>query len=54
VIRQLALDPEVVGNLTLRVYPGGHMFYLSEAALERFFEDARTFFSAAQRDEGSR
>jgi carboxypeptidase C (cathepsin A) len=44
VIRQLALDPQVAGNLTLKVYPGGHMFYTNEEARRRFFEDAQQFF----------
>jgi carboxypeptidase C (cathepsin A) len=50
VIRQLALDPQIAGNLMLRVYPGGHMFYTSDAARQQFFEDARSFFAAAQAD----
>ena len=54
VIRQLALDPQVAGNLTVRVYPGGHMFYLKDAARQRFFEDARTFFAPAYRSDESR
>jgi carboxypeptidase C (cathepsin A) len=45
VIRQLALDPQVAGNLTLKVYPGGHMFYTNEEARRRFFEDAQQFFA---------
>jgi carboxypeptidase C (cathepsin A) len=48
VIRQLALDPNVAGNLTLQVYPGGHMFYSSDEARRRFFEDARTFFGSGR------
>ena len=48
VIRQLALDPKVAGNLTLQVYPGGHMFYSNDEARQRFFEDARTFFGSGR------
>jgi carboxypeptidase C (cathepsin A) len=45
VIRQLALDPKVAGNLTLQVYPGGHMFYSSDEARQRLFADAQKFFA---------
>lgn len=47
VIRQMALDPAVGSNLSLKLYPGGHMFYTHRAGRLRFFEEGKTFIKSA-------
>ncbi|MGD8449224.1 MAG: hypothetical protein PVF36_08315 [Desulfobacterales bacterium] len=47
VTRQMSLDPAITGNLTLKVYEGGHMFYTHAQSREAFFKDARRFFQQA-------
>jgi len=46
VFRQMALDPSVASNFSLKVYEGGHMFYTHQRARFEFFEDARAFFGS--------
>jgi len=36
-----------MSNVTVRRYPGGHMIYTHGEALERLFQDARSFYAAA-------
>jgi carboxypeptidase C (cathepsin A) len=44
---QMALDPAIAANLSLKVYEGGHMFYTNAKARQRFFADAEQFFTPA-------
>jgi len=41
---QMALDPAIVSNLQLKVYPGGHMFYTHDKARQQFYTDVRQFY----------
>jgi carboxypeptidase C (cathepsin A) len=43
---QMSLDPAIVGNLSLQVYEGGHMFYTNPEARQRFYKDAQQFFTS--------
>jgi len=47
VTSQMSLDPAIAANLTMKVYEGGHMFYIHGPSREVFFEDAKRFFQQA-------
>jgi len=47
VIRQMALNPAVAANLSLKIYKGGHTFYTNAEARNLFFKDAEQFFKFA-------
>lgn len=46
-INQMALDTQLVGNVRLRVYHGGHMPYLHKRSLGAMFKDAQQFYRQA-------
>lgn len=43
-VEQMALDPAIKGNITLKVYHGGHMPYLHQHSRQALFEDAARFY----------
>lgn len=47
VVERLELDESVSRNLSLAVYPGGHMFYLRADARIQSYRDARALYEAA-------
>jgi carboxypeptidase C (cathepsin A) len=47
VIERLELDRTIAPNLSLTVYPGGHMFYTKASARERFYADAEALYGRA-------
>ena len=49
VARQLGLDPTIASNLTLRVYPGGHMFYTRARSRAQFAQHGRDLFERTKR-----
>jgi len=44
VIERLELDEAAFPNLQLRVYPGGHMFYIRADARERLYRDTKALY----------
>ncbi|SER69798.1 Carboxypeptidase C (cathepsin A) [Nitrosomonas sp. Nm51] len=44
IIDQMSLDSQIVDNMRLSVYHGGHMPYLHQNSLDAMFEDARQFY----------
>ncbi len=46
-LSHMNVDPALRGNIEVRYYEAGHMFYLDEGALGAFREDARRFLAAA-------
>ncbi|MCX7750984.1 MAG: peptidase S10 [Candidatus Bipolaricaulota bacterium] len=46
-LSHMNVDPALRGNLTVRYYEAGHMFYLDADALRAFREDGERFLSAA-------
>ncbi|SEN19915.1 S10 family peptidase [Nitrosomonas marina] len=44
IINQMALDTQLVDNVKLRVYHGGHMPYLHKRSLEAMFKDAQRLY----------
>jgi carboxypeptidase C (cathepsin A) len=44
VMSHLAADPELVGNIRVKFFPGGHMFYTSNDTLEEFAGETMRFF----------
>jgi len=53
VTRQMALDPAIAPNLSLKVYEGGHTFYTNAASRRQFFEDAKQFYTTAAASDSS-
>jgi carboxypeptidase C (cathepsin A) len=47
VARQMRLDPELRGAISVEIYEGGHMFYTHDAPRARLASDARVLFEAA-------
>lgn len=45
-LRQLHVAPDAKARLTVRVYPGGHMFYMRDAQLVAFTRDAAAMYRA--------
>jgi carboxypeptidase C (cathepsin A) len=43
--RLMKLSDEARKNLTLKWYPGGHMFYTRNDSRRKFFEDMKSFYS---------
>lgn len=43
----MRLDPEIRSNLTLRHYPGGHMFYTWAASRQAWFDEMKSFYQTA-------
>jgi carboxypeptidase C (cathepsin A) len=46
-VQHLGLPPERRGNVSLRRYAAGHMFYTDEKELAAFAEDVRSFLRAS-------
>jgi len=40
----MALEPAIKGNIALKVYHSGHMYYLHQHSREALFEDATRFY----------
>ena len=45
IMNHLGIDPEIAGNIKVRFFPGGHMFYTNSETLEEFTGDAAQFFT---------
>jgi len=43
----MKLDPEIRSNLTLKHYPGGHMFYTWDTSRQQWFSEMQQFFQSA-------
>ncbi|HNP25890.1 MAG TPA: hypothetical protein PKM20_04055 [Nitrosomonas sp.] len=43
-IRQMALDPKISGNIELNVYHGGHMLYFHQDSLDALYSDTLRFY----------
>lgn len=46
-VNQMPLDKQLRGNITHKLYEGGHMLYLNRAALEQLHGDMREFYAQA-------
>lgn len=46
-VRQMRLDDKLKGNISLRHFPGGHMFYTWEESRREFFSTVKEFFAKA-------
>jgi carboxypeptidase C (cathepsin A) len=44
-INHMNVDPELLGNVSIRYYHGGHMFYLDKSALGEFKADVESFIN---------
>ncbi len=45
IMNHLGIDPEIAGNIKVRFFQGGHMFYTNSETLEEFTGDAAQFFA---------
>jgi len=49
-IRHLDIPEERRGNITMKTYPGGHMFYANPEAHRQFGEDLRAFYGRVREE----